>query len=307
MKFNLIIRKRGLLLWSLWVCGCAGAAASLPVETDTLEKKHINSVYMPDSVVLPKPPQWELEWATQYMDQVVFSGRDYRIQQFAAIPRVSLKHSSGFWVSAIGYYLSSVSSLKEQPISKRDFVVGFQRAVTDWWGTSIAYGNWKYFGRSQSELRYTFDYLISNYNSVRWAGITFTPQFYAMVGHQNKSKVFQMGLGLTKYFEKRFPKDKYGVWSMEPDFTVMTSTSSSDGRYEPPTWFEGKKLEIVSCELIIPVTYRSDIYISNKKWGQIAITPRWHFVKAINAAPNDGAKRNPFSYWTAEVKYTLNR
>lgn len=294
---------------SLLAYGYTGVCAPVQVEGDTLETQHtkqVNQAIAPDSVVLPKQPQWQLEYATQYMDQVVFSGRDYGIKQFAVIPNLALKHQSGFWVGLVGYYLSSVSRLKQQPISKRDIVVGFQTPVTTWWGTSVAYSNWKYFGKSQSELKYTFDYLISNYNAVNCGWFSLTPQFYAMVGHQNRSKVFQMGLGVTKYFEKRFPKDKYGVWSLQPDFTLMTSTTPLDGRYEPPTWFHGKKLELVSYELILPLTYSTDLFILNKKRGQIVITPKLHFVKALHAGKHDGARQQPFSYWTADFKYLLN-
>jgi hypothetical protein len=305
-----MVQKRGLLLLGLSLYCSMNAAASVTMEGDSLDKqptKRITQSPLPDSVVEPEArPLWQLECATQYMDQVVFSGRDYGIKQFAVIPKIALKHRSGFWVGAVGYYLSSVSSLKEQPISKRDLVVGFQTTVTNWWGTSFAYGDWKYFGKSQSELRYTFDYMISNYNSVNCGWFTLTPQAYALVGHQNRSKVFQMGLGVTKYFEKRFPKDVHGVWSFSPEWTVMTSTSASDGLYEPPTWFHGKTVKIVSQELILPLTYQTELYFSNKKWGQLVMAPRLHFVMAMNAGKYDGARQHPFSYWTADFKYILN-
>jgi hypothetical protein len=186
-------------------------------------------------------------------------------------------------------------------------VVGFQTHVTAWWGTSVAYSRWHYFGKSATELKYTFDYLISTYNAVNCGWVTLTPQAYAMVGHQNRSKVFQAGLGVTKYFEKRFPKDKYGVWSLQPDFTIMTSTSTTDGRDEPPTWFNGKKIEIVSYELILPLTYSSDLYLLNKNWGQFVVTPMLHFVKAVHASKSDGARQQPFSYWTVNFKYILKQ
>jgi hypothetical protein len=309
MKYNFMIQKRWLLCISLSAYSCAGFCAPLQVEGDTLEKqlqKRMTQPLLPDSVVPMKQPHWQLECSTLYMDQVVFSGRDYGIKQFAVIPQIALKHRSGFWVGTLGYYLSSVSNLNQQPMSKQDIVVGFQTRVTPWWGTSIAYSRWQYFGKSADQLKYTFDYLISNYNTVKCGGLTFTPQMYAMVGHQNQSKVFQMGLGVTKYFEKRFPKDKYGVWSLQPDFTVMTSTSSTDGRDEPSTWFKGKKNEIVSYELIIPLTYSSELYVSKKKMGQLVVTPKLHFVKAVHAGKYDGARLQPFSYWTAEFKYIFN-
>ncbi len=305
-----MVHKRRLFFLGLLVYGYTGACAPVQADGDTLKKqseKQENQAILPDSVVLPKPPHWQLECATQYMDQVVFSGRDYGIKQFAMIPNLSLKHHSGFWVGVVGYYLSSVSSLKHQPISKRDIVGGFQTPVTTWWSTSIAYSRWKYFGKSELELKYTFDYLISNYNAVQCGWLTLTPQWYAMVGHHHRSKVFQMGLGATKYFEKRFPKDKHGVWSLQPEFTVMTSTSPLDGRYEPPTWFNGKKLDLVSYELVVPLTYASDLHMLNKKWGQIVITPKLYFVKAVHAGPYDGARQKPFSYWTVDFKYILNR
>ena len=287
-----------------------GVCAPVQVEGDTLEKQpktQVEQPALPDSVVQMKPARWQLECANVYMDQVVFSGRDYGIKQFAMIPSVSLKHRSGFWVSAVGYYLSSVSSLNRQPISKRDLVVGIQRPLTSWWTASVAYSRWQYFGKSQNELRSTFDYFISNYNAVNCGWLTLTPQAYAMVGHHNRSKVFQMGLGVTKYFEKRFLKDKSGVWSLQPDLTLMTSTSAADGRDEPPTWFNGKRLQVVSYELVIPLTYSADFYVSKQKCGQIAVTPKWCFVKAMNANSNDGAKQQPFSYWMMDFKYILNR
>jgi hypothetical protein len=310
MKYNFMVQKRRLLFLSLLAYGYTGACAPAQVEVDTIEKqtkKQVNQSPLPDSVVPPKHPHWQLECATQYMDQVVFSGRDYGIKQFAVIPNVSLKHHSGFWVGMVGYYLSSVSNLQQQPISKRDIVVGFQRPVTSWWGTSVAYSRWQYFGKSQNELKYTFDYLISNYNAVKCGWLTLTPQMYAMVGHHNQSKVFQMGLGATKYVEKRFPKDKHGVWSLQPEFTLMTSTSATDGRNEPPTWFQGKKLELISYELVVPLTYSSDLYMLNKKWGQIAVTPKLCFAKAVHAGAYDGARQKPFSYWMVDFKYILNR
>jgi hypothetical protein len=310
MKYHFRIQTRWLLFLSLFAYDCTGFCAPVSIEGDTLEKqpqKQITQPPLPDSVVLPKLPHWQLECETEYMDQVVFAGRDYGIKQFATIPKISLKHYSGFWVGTVGYYLSSVSSLKEQPVSKRDIVVGFQTRMTSWWGTSVAYSRWQYFGKSEAELKYTFDYLISNYNAVNCGWLTLTPQAYAMVGRQNRSKVFQIGLGVTKYFEKRFPKDKYGVWSIQPDFTVMTSTSSTDGRDEPPTWFNGKKIEIVSYELLIPLTYSSDLHLFNKHWGQLVVTPKLHFVKAVHAGKYDGARQQPFSYWTADFKYILKR
>jgi hypothetical protein len=310
MNYHFMIQKRWLLFLGLSFYYSTGGCVLVTVEGDTLEKqskKEIMNSPLADSVVLPKRPHWQLECETDYMDQVVFSGRDYGIKQFAMIPKISLRHRSGFWVSSVSYYLSSVSSLKKQPVSKHDIVVGFQAPVTAWWATSIAYSRWQYFGRSANELRYTFDYLISTYNAVNCGWVTLTPQAYAMVGDHNQNKVFQAGLGVTKYFEKRFPNDKYGVWSLQPDFTIMTSTSSADGRGEPPTWFNGKKLQIISYELLLPLTYSSDLYFLNKNWGQLIITPALHFVKAVNAGKNDGARQQPFSYWTANFKYILKR
>ncbi|MEY4934605.1 MAG: hypothetical protein RIS64_964 [Bacteroidota bacterium] len=304
-----MLQKRRLIFLYLFAYRCIGVCAPMQMEGDTLEKqppKPATQATLPDSVVLPKQPHWQLQGETQYMDQVVFSGRDYGIKQFAVIPKISVKHYSGFWVSVVGYYLSSVSSLEKQPISKRDIGVGFQKPVTTWWTTSIAYSRWQYFGKSEMELKYTFDYFISSYNAVQCGWLTLTPQVYAMVGHNHQSKVFQMGLGVTKYFEKRFPKDKYGVWSLQPDLTWMTSTSSTDDRYEPPTWFSGKKIQLVSYELVIPLTYSFDLYLLNKKQGQIVITPKVHFVKALHAGKYEGAKQQPFSYWTADFKYILN-
>jgi hypothetical protein len=309
MKYNFMIQKRRLLFFGLLAYSYTGVCAPAPVEGDTLEKKTekiVMSSPSPDSVVPQKQPHWQLECGSQYMDQVVFSGRDYRIKQFAVIPQISLKHSSGFWVSTVGYYFSSVSSLEKQPISKRDLVVGFQTPITSWWTTSVAYSHWQYFGRSKAELKYTFDYLISTYNAVKVGAFTLTPQAYAMAGDHHRSKVFQIGLGMTRYFEKRFPKDKYGVWSLQPEFTLMTSTSSSNGRDEPPTWFNGKKIQIISYELVIPLTYSSDLRLWNKHWGQIMVTPRLNLVKAVNASANDGARQQPFSYWTADFKYVLS-
>jgi hypothetical protein len=307
MKSNRMVQKRGLLLLGLSLSCCMNAGASVITEGDSLDKrpaKRITESPLPDSVVASEvPPQWQLECTTQYMDQVVFSGRDYGIKQFAVIPKIALIHRSGFWVGATGYYLSSVSSLNKQPISKRDLAVGFQTNVTNWWGTSFAYSDWKYFGKSRSELRYTFDYLVSNYNAVNCGWFTLTPQAYAMAGHQNRSKVFQMGLGVTRYFEKRFPKDVHGVWSFSPEWTMMTSTSASDGLSEPPTWFHGKTIKIVSHELILPLTYQANLHSGNKKLGQLVITPRLHFVMAMNAEKHDGARLHPFSYWTADFKY----
>jgi hypothetical protein len=305
--------------WFFLVCICccvycvlpisAATAPDIGVETDTLKKqspKPSVSTPSPDSVTRPVMPQWELECATQYMDQVIFSGRNYGIQQFAVIPSVTLKHHSGFWVKSIGYYLSSVSQLDKNPVSKRDVVIGFQTELTKWWTTSIAASRWQYFGKSRAELRYTFDYFFSNYNAVTWRGISFTPQAYAMIGDEQRSKVVQIGLGITKYFEKRFERDTYGYWSIQPAFTVMTSTSVADGRNESPTWFQDKKLQVISYELVVPLSYQSDIYFLNKKLGKIAVTPTWWAVKAVNARPYDGAAQHPSSYWTADCKYILN-
>jgi hypothetical protein len=256
-----------------------------------------------DTVVKARAPDFELSANLEYMDQVVYSGRDYGIKQYAAIPTIQIKHRSGIWLGTVGYYLSSVGD--KNLIAKQDFVIGVQRQIFSWLNSSVSCSRWRYHGRSQEELKFTFDYFISNYNSVKLGNYTVSPQFYWMIGNHQRSKVVQGGIGISRYFYKgftRYPNISFGI---EPTYVIMSSTVSKNDAVEPPTWLNGKKIELINHEVILPVTYQQKLVWNNHVFGDLFLTPTWHGTLAVNARPNDGAPKTPFGYWTVNCKYVL--
>jgi hypothetical protein len=233
----------------------------------------------------------QLSASLNYMNEVVYAGRDYGIKQFGLSPGVTYRHQSGWWVSALGYYFSGIP----QKFGKADAVVGYATHLDDHVSASFAYAKWFYFGKSATELKYTYDHFLSSYWTISLGGLGFSPQAYYLIG--KGENVVQLGLSISKYFEiKRFINGKDKI-IINPSVTAMLATKAKNQAGNDLS--QGKILRIIDYELNVPITYR--------RVGQFDITPIFNFTIPMNLGPFDGTHTNPFFYMSVNCKYLLWR
>jgi hypothetical protein len=233
----------------------------------------------------------QLYVSADYLNEVVYSGRDYGIKQFGASPGLTYRHKSGFWVSALGYYFSGIP----QKWAKADAVVGYATRLDDYVSASFSYARWFYFGRSQSELRFTFDHFLSSFWTIDLGWFGLSPQAYYMIS--KAENITQLGLTASKYFEfKRIINGKDKIM-INPALTAMLSTKDKSPNGSDLS--KGKILRIISYDVNVPVTYR--------RVGKFDITPSLNFTIPVNLDPQDGTHKKPFFYFSMNCKYLLWR
>jgi hypothetical protein len=226
-----------------------------------------------------------------YLNEVVYAGRDYGIKQFGLSPGVTYRHQTGWWVSALGYYFSGIP----QKFGKADAVVGYATRLDEHVSASFAYAKWFYFGKSASELKYTYDHFLSSYWTVNLGWFGLSPQAYYLIG--KGENVVQLGLSASKYFEiKRFISDKNKIM-INPSITAMMATKAKNQVGNDLS--QGKILRIINYELNVPITYR--------RVGKFEITPTLNFTIPMNLGKYDGTHTNPFFYFSVTSKYLLWR
>lgn len=226
-----------------------------------------------------------------YLNQVVYSGRDYGIKQFGVSPGLSYRHHSGFWVSALGYYFSGIP----QKWGKADAVVGYATRLDDHLSASFSYAKWFYFGKSASELKYTFDHFLSTFWTIDMGWFGLSPQAYYMIG--KSENVTQIALTASKYFEFKHFINNTDKIMINPSMTAMLSTK--DKIQAGSDHSSGKILHIISYDLNVPITYR--------RVGKFEITPSFNFTIPVNFGPYDGTHTKPFFYMSVNAKYLLWR
>jgi hypothetical protein len=248
----------------------------------------------------------EFSFGTEYVDQVYYLGRNFGIAQASVASTVAVKHPIGLWVSHTKYYMSSIGYVKDRLAAKKEYSIGFERALTKWWTLALSHTQSVFYENNQEQLQDPYDHWYSINNTIQCAGITLSPQLYALMGDHDRYKTLQMGIGFSKYFEQTFSKNPNGLWSFEPTFLMMLATYRRAGVERTPTWFQNKNLKWAAHELILPVTYRQNLKWRQKDIGAIAVTPTWHGVWAVNPFNDDGARMRPFGYCTVNFKYIIH-
>jgi hypothetical protein len=229
--------------------------------------------------------------SADYLNEVVYSGRDYGIKQFGVFSGITYRHKSGLWVSAVGNYFSGIP----QKWGKADAVIGYATRLDNYLSASFSYAKWFYFGRSQSDLRFTFDHFLSSFWTIDLGWLGLSPQAYYMIS--KAENVTQIGLTASKYFEfKRVINGKDKIM-INPSMTAMLSTK--DKAPNGSDFSKGKILRIISYDLNIPITYR--------RVGKFDITPSLNFTIPVNLEPQDGTHKKPFFYFSVNGKYLLWR
>lgn len=229
---------------------------------------------------------------TQFMNRVVYSGRDYGLKGFGTTGQLTFQHKSGFWLSTVGYYWEG-SSVK---FPKADIAVGYAVSLDERLSASFGYSRWNYFGRSAEQLKWVFSDFLSTYWTIDLGIMGLSPSFYYQIG--KSENVAQFALTASKYKELRRPF-LGGKVIFEPNFTWMLS--SRDRFYSTqPDKPSGKIVRVINYEFVLPLTYR--------RVGVFDFSPKLHLTTPINVLGFDGAEEGkPFFYFTANMKVLLWR
>jgi hypothetical protein len=247
----------------------------------------------------------EFLFGTEYIDQVYYLGRNYGVSQASVASSISVKHPMGLWIAHTQYYMSSIGYTHQRLTAKKEYSIGFERALKKWWTLSLSHTQCVFYENNQEQLKDPYDHWYSITNSIQCAGITLSPQLYALMGDHDRYKILQTGIGFSKYFEKTFSKTPNLLVSFEPTFLMMLATYRRAEAERTPTWFQNKNLKWAAHELILPVTYRQNLKWRQKDIGTFVVTPTWHGVWAVNPFNDDGARMRPFGYCTAHFKYII--
>lgn len=266
-----------------------GLAQSLPNEAAKTTRQAQR--HQLDSTDYKVQTSTRLELNEDFMSRIMYSGRDYGVKGYGLSTQLSLKHKSGFWVSAIAYHWQKF----EVKLPKTDLIVGYSAALSDRVGASLSYSRWLYFGKSQSELTWAFNHFMSAYMGINATYFTIAPQFYYMISPSEN--VAQFAVSISKNKEWR------PVWGgkliFEPNLTWMTSTTD---RYDiaDPTHKAGKSLRVIDYELGLPLIYR--------KVGKYDLTARYIISLPVNVGAYDGAESGKLtSLFNLDFKYILWR
>jgi hypothetical protein len=224
-----------------------------------------------------------------YMNRVVFSGRDYGLKGAGLSSQLTYKHHSGFWLTTVGYYWQGINP----KIPKADWGIGYETALDERLSASFGYSRWNYFGRSEEELRFVFNHFLSTYWTIDAGFMGISPSFYYMIGNDDNEA--QFAITASKYME--WKPVLGGKLIFEPNFTWMTSTRTRYSEWQPNVK-QGKILRVIDYELVAPLTYR--------RVGAFDLTIRTHWTLPVNVQPWDGATENKsFLYATAQLKWLL--
>lgn len=242
-----------------------------------------------DSIDYKTQTATRLEWQAGYMSNIRYSGRDYGVKGYGLSTQLSLKHKSGFWLSAIAYNWQTF----DIKIPKSDFVVGYARQLGSRIGGSVSYSRWLYYGRSQSELRWAFNHFMSVYMGINATYFTIAPQIYYMTSPGENVAQFAISISKNKEWRPFWG----GKLILEPSLTWMTSTKD---RYDStdPTVKAGKILRVIDYELTLPLIYR--------RVGRYEISPRYVLSLPVNVTPYDGVEEGKLtSVFSLDFKYIL--
>jgi hypothetical protein len=278
---------RLLIMFLMGLCFASYSAAQVPNQEAQIQ--HLK-FYM-DSLDYQVHQSTRLTLESNFMNRVLYSGRDYGLKGFGTSSQLTFTHKSGFWLSTVGYYWQG-SSIK---FPKADVQIGYARTLDERVSASVSYSRWSYFGRSRDELRWTFDNFISTYWTINTGFIGISPSFYYMTSPSEN--VAQFALTASKYFEIKKPV-LGGKIILEPNITWMTSTRDKYDIYEP-TRREGKLLRVIDYEMVIPIIYR--------KVGYFDFVAKTHLTYPLNIDPNDGAEEKLITFFSADLKILLWR
>lgn len=232
-----------------------------------------------------------LEINGNYMNRIMYSGRDYGVKGFGLSTQLSLQHQSGFWVSAIAYHWQKF----DVKLPKTDLILGYSTSLSERVGASISYSRWLYFGKSQSELKWAFNHFVSAYMGINATYFTIAPQFYYMISPSEN--VAQFAISISK--SKEWKPFLGGKLIFEPNLTWMASTTD---RFDiaDPSHKAGKLLRVIDYELGLPFIFR--------KVGKYDITARYILSLPVNVGKYDGAEEGKLtSLFNLDFKYILWR
>lgn len=271
---------------SIWLSVCAMAQLS----SSQLNIQQVK--FRLDSLDYRISKSSKLIFETQFMDRVVYSGRDYGLKGYGLMSMLTYQHKSGFWLSTVGYHWQG----SKVNFPKADIAVGYATALDERLSASFGYSRWFYFGRSQEELRWVFSDFLSTYWTINLGFMGLSPSFYYQIG--KSENVAQFALTASKYIEIKKPV-LGGKLLFEPNLTWMVS--SRDRYYAAqPNKPSGKIVRVIDYELMIPVTYR--------RVGVFDFSPKLHVTLPINVLSYDGAEEGKiFPYFTADMKVLLWR
>ena len=276
-----------IILSCLGLCLSISLFGQLSTQQMTIQRVK----YQMDSLDYQIQKSSRLALETNFMNRVLYSGRDYNLKGFGASTQLSFYHKSGFWLSTVAYHWEGST----QAIPKADVTIGYSAVLDEHLSASVSYSRWNYFGRSRDELRWAFDNFFSTYWTINTGYFGLSPSFYYMTSPSEN--VAQLALTASKYFEIKRPV-LGGKLIFEPNITWMSSTND---RYEvgEPTKPAGKILRVIDYEFQLPIIYR--------KVGKFDFIPKFILTHPVNVGPYDGAQEKLVFLFTADLKIMLWR
>ena len=268
-----------------------GFVAAQPNSVNEMLKNTQKQRFKLDSTDYKVQNSTRVELTSNYMNRVMYSGRDYGVKGFGLSTQLTYKHQSGFWASAIAYHWQKF----DIKLPKTDLVVGYSATLSDRVGASVSYSRWLYYGKSQSELKWAFNHFMSVYMGINATYFSIAPQFYYMISPSENVAQFAITVSKNKEWRPFWG----GKLIFEPNLTWMTSTTD---RYDvaDPVHKAGKSLRVIDYELGLPLIYR--------KVGKYDITARYIISLPVNVGKYDGAVEGKLtSLFSLDFKYILWR
>jgi len=234
----------------------------------------------------------KIVFGLDYMNKVVYWGRDFGINQFGVMPTLMYMNPKGFYAFYTGYYWSG----EVHKYAKTDLGIGYEKFITDRWYVSAEYNRW-FFTNGDKASRNSITNFFSLETSYDLDFITIESSFYYMRGNEED---YMLNLDIMKEFTyyKLFGADKITI------YPTLYVTAGAHGANTPINrnqftiaTYESKNSGIINYEGILPVSY--------KITGLTEIALAYHYTYPVNQNPLYAIK--PISYFTVESAWILTR
>lgn len=264
------------------------SVSSTHVVPDTVDQiiNHIDSLEEMDDYM------HKIVFGLDYMNKVVYWGRDFGINQFGIMSTLMYVNPKGFYVFYTGYYWSG----EVNKYGKTDLGIGYEHFLTNRWYVLAEYNRW-IFNNGDKAARNSITDFFSLESSYDLDLFTIGSSFYFMTGTE-QDYIFNMNIMKQLTYYKLLGADKIFI---SPTFYITTASRSSHLPINQNQFtignYENKPFGIINYEFILPVTY--------KIIGITEITLAYHYAYPTNQNPKLAIK--PINYFTVESSWTLKR
>lgn len=229
-----------------------------------------------------------IEIGGDYMNHVVFWGRDFGVNQFGIEPCVMYKNGKGLYMYITEHYWDGMPN----KLGKTDIGIGYEKQFTDKFYASLGYERWIFFNGNQDVRKALTNCLEADFN-YDFKFISLEPTIYYMFGTDN---FFQTDLTLHgSYYLFSFLKT--GEFYLKPQFVTTLANQTFLPLYSnyPSNYIKNNNFKVIDFDINLPIAFK----IKN-----FELAPTLHYNIPLKA-PNESISN--FFYFSLNFTYNIYR